>query len=69
MNKKGTASENWSFSERNGLTISCPLPGWTYSLETGEATRGGGKLQLYVTEVDDGAVWIRLPGTRHDQQT
>jgi nitrite reductase/ring-hydroxylating ferredoxin subunit len=45
------------------------LPGWTYSLETGEATRGGGKLQLYVTEVDDGAVWIRLPGTRHDQQT
>ena len=51
--------------ERSDLTVSCPLHGWVYSLETGEATRGGGKLQVYMTEVDDGAVWIHLPGRSH----
>lgn len=55
--------------ERNGLTVSCPLHGWIYSLETGEATHGGGRLQVYVTEVDDGSVWIHLPGMRHEQQS
>lgn len=51
--------------ERYGLTVSCPLHGWTYSLETGEAMRGGGRLQVYRTEVADGAVWIHLPGGTH----
>ena len=47
--------------ERCGLTVSCPLHGWTYSLETGAALNGGGALRTYVTVVRDGMVWIRLP--------
>jgi nitrite reductase (NADH) small subunit len=51
---------------RDGLTVSCPLHGWTYSLETGEATRGGGKLQVYETVIRDGAVWIKIHGADGD---
>jgi nitrite reductase (NADH) small subunit len=47
---------------REGLDVMCPLHGWTYSLVTGEATRGGGKLQVYPVTVKDGAVWITVPG-------
>jgi nitrite reductase (NADH) small subunit len=46
---------------REGLEVMCPLHGWTYSIATGEATRGGGKLQVYPTLVKDGAVWITVP--------
>ncbi len=46
---------------REGLEVMCPLHGWTYSIATGEATRGGGKLQVYPTSVKDGAVWITVP--------
>lgn len=47
---------------REGLEVMCPLHGWTYSLATGEATRGGGRLQVYPVTVKDGAVWITVPG-------
>lgn len=47
---------------RDGLTVTCPLHGWTYSLETGEATRGGGRLKVYETEVREGVVWLLPPG-------
>lgn len=46
---------------REGLEVMCPLHGWTYSLATGEATRGGGRLQVYPVTVKDGSVWITVP--------
>jgi len=52
---------------REGLTVSCPLHGWTYSLETGVAVRGGGRLRVYETEVENGVVWIRLPEDVDDE--
>jgi len=55
--------------ERGGLLVSCPLHGWTYSLETGEAVRGDGRLPVYATEVHDGAVWIRMPGAGNGEES
>ncbi len=46
---------------RDGLEVMCPLHGWTYSIVTGEATGGGGKVRVYPTSVKDGAVWIMVP--------
>jgi len=47
--------------ELNGLRITCPMHGWTYSLETGKAEGGSGKVKTYQTKIEDGFVWIERP--------
>jgi NAD(P)H-dependent nitrite reductase small subunit len=37
--------------ELNGLEITCPMHGWTYSLETGKATSGSGSVKTYQVKV------------------
>jgi len=42
------------------LTVSCPMHGWTYSLETGRATVGSGKVRTYAVKVVGEDVWVEL---------
>jgi nitrite reductase/ring-hydroxylating ferredoxin subunit len=49
---------------RNGLEITCPMHGWTYSLETGTATVGSGRVQVYRVVVDGESVTVEEPGPR-----
>jgi NAD(P)H-dependent nitrite reductase small subunit len=41
-----------------GLTVACPMHGWTFSLETGRATIGNGKLKTYAVKVVGEDVWV-----------
>ena len=41
-----------------GLTVACPMHGWTFSLETGRATIGNGKLKTYAVKVVGDFVWV-----------
>jgi NAD(P)H-dependent nitrite reductase small subunit len=41
-----------------GLLVSCPMHGWTYSLETGEATIGSGRVRTYAVKVVGEDVWV-----------
>jgi len=45
---------------REGLTVSCPLHGWTYSLETGRAVRGGGRVRTYPVKIEQGEVFLAV---------
>ncbi len=50
---------------REGLTVSCPLHGWTYSLETGRAVRGGGRVRAYPVKIEKGEIFLDVEdGTR-----
>ena len=40
------------------LAVSCPMHGWTYSLETGKATVGSGKVKIYAVKVVGEDVWV-----------
>jgi len=31
----------------DGTTITCPMHGWSYSLETGAAVNGSGRIKVY----------------------
>jgi nitrite reductase/ring-hydroxylating ferredoxin subunit len=46
-----------------GLTISCPMHGWTYSLETGIAVRGDGRIRVYTVTVTGNDVFVEIPET------
>ncbi len=49
---------------RAGLAVSCPMHGWTFSLETGKALEGSGRVPTYSTEVRNGTVMVnteRMP--------
>ncbi len=35
----------------DGLLVSCPMHGWTYSLETGKAISGSGSVRTYAVKV------------------
>jgi NAD(P)H-dependent nitrite reductase small subunit len=41
-----------------GLAVTCPMHGWTFSLETGRAVEGSGRVQTYPVEVHDGMVMV-----------
>jgi len=49
----------------DGLLLTCPMHGWTYSLETGRATAGSGRVRTYRVEVVGGDVMIES----HDDGT
>lgn len=49
-----------------GRTVACPLHGWTYSLETGEAVVGAGRLERYEVKVEHGVVFVGVPDDRQE---
>ncbi len=42
------------------LTVTCPMHGWTFSLETGRATVGSGRVKTYAVKVVGDEVWVEL---------
>lgn len=40
------------------LTVACPMHGWTYSLETGRATVGSGRVRTFAVKVVGEDVWV-----------
>lgn len=46
----------------DGLTVTCPMHGWTYDLRTGIATTGDGAVPSYEVTVEDGMIFIDIPG-------
>jgi len=44
-----------------GLCVTCPMHGWTFSLETGVATFGNGRAQTYHVRVEGENVLVEKP--------
>ncbi|MEK6565359.1 MAG: nitrite reductase (NAD(P)H) small subunit [Bacteroidota bacterium] len=44
-----------------GTTITCPMHGRTFNLETGQRQNGAGKLRLFEVKVAGEEVWIKKP--------
>ncbi|MCX7936143.1 MAG: Rieske 2Fe-2S domain-containing protein [Chlorobi bacterium] len=42
-------------------SITCPNHGWTFSLRSGKALRGSGRIRLYSVLIADGMLCIELP--------
>ena len=40
------------------LSVACPMHGWSFSLETGKATVGSGKVRTYAVKVIGDDVWV-----------
>ncbi len=47
--------------EVDGLTVTCPMHGWTYSLVTGKAINGDGKVRRYDVNIEGNDVYIESP--------
>ena len=45
----------------DGLTVTCPMHGWTYDLRTGKATTGQGSVARYEAHIEQGIVYLDLP--------
>jgi len=45
----------------SGRTVTCPMHGWTYALETGRATTGSGAVRTYRVIVEGDAVFVEQP--------
>lgn len=45
----------------SGRTVTCPMHGWTYSLETGKATSGSGAVRTYRVIVEEDTVYVEQP--------
>lgn len=45
----------------SGLTVMCPRHGWTYSLETGIATTGDGRIRTYAVKMVGEEIYIEEP--------
>jgi len=44
----------------DGICVTCPMHGWTFSLETGKATSGEGKAVVYTVELRGDQVFVDL---------
>ncbi len=44
--------------ELDGLRVTCPMHGWTYSLETGKAEAGSGQVKTYRVKVEGENVFV-----------
>lgn len=47
---------------REGLLITCPVHGWTFSLETGKAINGTGSMRLCAVRVEEDRILVQEPG-------
>jgi NAD(P)H-dependent nitrite reductase small subunit len=45
----------------NGLEVTCPMHGWTYSLETGRASEGSGRVRTFRVEIRGDQVMVEEP--------
>lgn len=43
-----------------GLQVTCPMHGWTYSLETGRAISGDGRVKTYHVKVEGENVFLQV---------
>jgi|ERR1041385_5292133 NAD(P)H-dependent nitrite reductase small subunit len=43
------------------LTVTCPMHGWTYDLQTGKSTTGQGKVATYNIKVEGEDILIEVP--------
>jgi nitrite reductase/ring-hydroxylating ferredoxin subunit len=43
----------------SGLNVTCPMHGWTYSLETGMALSGGGRVRTYAVKLEGDDIYIQ----------
>jgi nitrite reductase (NADH) small subunit len=50
----------------NGREITCPMHGWTFNIESGLATIGGGRLKRYAVKVVGTDILIEAPDTEPD---
>ena len=69
----GNVCSHQHFSELHrgilsGLTVACPMHGWTYSLETGIALSGSGRVGTYAVKVEGDDVYIEQPARGSDHQ-
>ncbi len=46
----------------NGLTVTCPMHGWTYSLETGKSVAGDGRVRTFAVVLEGEDILIERPG-------
>jgi nitrite reductase (NADH) small subunit len=44
-----------------GLTVACPMHGWTYSLETGAVEEGEGRVKTYRVLVVEDEIYLERP--------
>lgn len=42
-------------------TITCPMHGWKYDLQTGKGVHGAGIIEKYETEIKRGVLYVRIP--------
>ena len=45
----------------HGLTITCPMHGWAYDLQTGRAVEGSGRVPTYSIRLRAGWVEVEIP--------
>ncbi len=45
----------------DGLCVTCPMHGWTFSLETGASTFGEGRARTYRTRIEGDDVLVEKP--------
>ncbi len=51
----------------SGLTLTCPMHGWSYSLETGKPESGEGAIRTFGVLVRGGEVFIQIPRPRGEE--
>ena len=44
--------------------VTCPLHGWRFDLDTGEAVNGDASVELFEVTERAGELWLRLPAAR-----
>ena len=44
----------------DGMHVICPMHGWSYDLESGEAREGSGRVRTYQVRVEEGDIYILL---------
>jgi nitrite reductase/ring-hydroxylating ferredoxin subunit len=45
----------------NGLTVACPMHGWTYSLETGLSLAGNGRVRTFRVKIERDDIFVERP--------
>lgn len=44
----------------SGIHVSCPMHGWTYSMETGAAVSGEGEVKVYPIQIKGDEVYVGM---------
>jgi nitrite reductase (NADH) small subunit len=44
--------------------VTCPLHGWRFDLDTGEAVNADARVEVFEVVEQDGALWLRVPAAR-----